>query len=200
MKLTTATAGFPFSFGVLNDYYSNHKPFSTDSAGVSAVGTTCSVSIFKAKTMDYATHISIQGIMYLAAPIVFAVYQQFPRFLRKSTFYGLPIVVLAIALSSFATKIWHLVLTQGVLYAIGGGLLYYPIFIFIDEWFIRRKGFAFGVMWAGSGTGGLSGPLVLNWGLSRYGPATFLRGWAIAFVSAVVCCSPLVPSPAASGV
>lgn len=120
--------------------------------------------------------------MYLAAPIVFAIYQHFPRFLRQSTYYGLPIVVLAIVLSSFATKVWHLILTQGVLYAIGGGLLYYPIFIFIDEWFIRRKGFAFGVMWAGSGTGGLTGPLILNWGLNRYGPGPFLRGWAIAFV------------------
>lgn len=123
--------------------------------------------------------------MYLAAPIVFGVYQRFPLFLRQSRFYGLPIVVLAIVLSSFATKVWHLVLTQGVIYAIGGGLLYYPIFIFIDEWFIRRKGFAFGVIWAGSGTGGLSGPLVLNWGLSRYGPATFLRGWAVTFVSII---------------
>lgn len=121
--------------------------------------------------------------MYLAAPIVFATYQYFPLFLRQSTFYGLPIVVLAIILSSFATKVWHLVLTQGVLYAIGGSLLYYPIFIFIDEWFIRRKGFAFGVMWAGSGTGGLAGPLILNWGLARYGSRTFLQGWAISFVS-----------------
>jgi hypothetical protein len=133
-------------------------------------------------TLHCSTNTSSQGIMYLAAPIVFAIYQQFPLFLRQSTFYGLPIVVLAIVLSSFATKVWHLILTQGVLYALGGGLLYYPIFIFIDEWFIRRKGFAFGVMWAGSGTGGLTGPLILNWGLSRYGPATFLRGWAITFV------------------
>ena len=35
--------GFPFSFGVLQDYYSTHLPISLHSAGVSAVGTTCSV-------------------------------------------------------------------------------------------------------------------------------------------------------------
>ena len=35
--------GFPFSFGVLQDYYTNHKPISLHPAGVSAVGTTCSV-------------------------------------------------------------------------------------------------------------------------------------------------------------
>ena len=95
---------------------------------------------------------------------------------------GCPVVVLAVFLSSFATKVWHLILTQGILYAIGGNLVYYPIFMFIDEWFVRRKGFAFGIMWAGSGCGGLAGPLILHWGLSKYGVKTFLRGWAIALV------------------
>jgi hypothetical protein len=38
--------GFPFSFGVLQDYYTNHEPISLHPAGVSAVGTTCSVRLF----------------------------------------------------------------------------------------------------------------------------------------------------------
>jgi MFS family permease len=127
----------------------------------------------------------VQGIMYLAAPLLFAVFQRWPHICRKSSPLGLAIVVVAIALSSFATSVWHLILTQGVLYAVGGGLLYYPVFLFIDEWFVQRKGFAYGVMWAGSGCGGLSGPLVINWGLSQYGHQKFLRGWAVALVSHV---------------
>src|SRR5271154_1296715 len=134
----------------------------------------------------------MKGTLYLAAPIAFALFQRFPRFCRRSPYYGLPIVVIALILSSHATKVWHLACTQGVLYAIGGGLLYYPIAIFIDEWFIRRKGFAFGVMWAGTGCGGLTGPLVLNWGLPRYGVGPFLRGWAIALVSSPS--RPLLPN------
>ena len=121
--------------------------------------------------------------MYLGAPLFFAAFQIWPRFCHRSTPIGLAIVAVAIALSSFATRVWHLILTQGILYAIGGGFLYYPVFIFIDEWFVQRKGFAYGVMWAGSGCGGLSGPLVMNWGLARYGHQTFLRGWAVALVS-----------------
>jgi hypothetical protein len=35
---------FPFSFGVMQDYYANHQPISLHPAGVSAIGTTCSVS------------------------------------------------------------------------------------------------------------------------------------------------------------
>ena len=30
-------------------------------------------------------------------------------------------------------------------------MLYFPTVAFLDEWFIKRKGFAFGVMWAGAG-------------------------------------------------
>jgi hypothetical protein len=149
---------------VLQDYYSTHEPFSSHAKGVSAIGTTCS------------------GILYCSAPLLFALYTRYPQFLKYSTLIGLPIVAVAVFLSSFATEVWHLTLTQGVMYAIGGGLLYFPIYIFIDEWFIRRKGFAFGVMWAGSGGGGLSGPLVLNWGLNKYGPERFLKGWAVALV------------------
>jgi hypothetical protein len=37
--------GFPFSFGVLQDYYSTHPPLSQTATGLSAVGTTCSVGI-----------------------------------------------------------------------------------------------------------------------------------------------------------
>ena len=121
--------------------------------------------------------------MYLAAPLTFAAFQHWPTFGRRGLFFGLPIIVAAVFLSSLATEVWHLVLTQGVLYAIGGCLLYYPIYNYIEEWFVRRRGFAYGIMWAGSGCGGLVGPLVLNWGLGRYGVKTFLRGWAIALVS-----------------
>ena len=127
--------------------------------------------------------------MYLGAPVLFALCQFFPRQCRQFPWYGLVVVAGALALSSLATEVWHLILTQGVMYSCGGMLLYYPIYIFIDEWFVRRKGFAFGIMWAGSGCGGLVGPLVLNWGLAKYGVATFLRGWAVALVSF----SPLFP-------
>jgi MFS family permease len=121
--------------------------------------------------------------MYLGGPLVFLAFQRWPVFLRRSMLIGLPTVVVAVLLSSLATQVWHLILTQGILYAIGGNLLYYPIFVFIDEWFVRRKGMAYGVMWAGSGCGGLIGPLVLHWGLAKYGVEVFLRGWAIALVS-----------------
>ena len=123
-----------------------------------------------------------QGIMYLGAPFTFAALQWWPKYRRYYAAIGLGIIAIALVLSSFSTRVWHLILTQGVLYAVGGSLLYTPTVLFLDEWFIKRKGFAFGVMWAGTGVSGICVPLVMNWGLGRYGHRTMLRAWAITVV------------------
>ena len=86
------------------------------------------------------------GIMYLGAPVNFAALQRYPALRRPTALVGLFIIVTALIISSFSTRVWHLIATQGVLYAVGGSMLYCPAIIFLDEWFIQRKGFAFGVM------------------------------------------------------
>ena len=89
--------------------------------------------------------------MYLGAPFTVALLQRFPHHRRRFAVAGLVIASIALVSSSFATHVWHLILTQGVLYAAGGSILYFPALIFMDEWFISRKGFACGIMWAGTG-------------------------------------------------
>ena len=61
-------------------------------------------------------------------------------------------------------------------------MLYTPTIVFLDEWFIRRKGFGFGVMWAGTGVSGVCIPFVMNWGLNKYSFSTMLRAWSIVLV------------------
>lgn len=117
--------------------------------------------------------------MYLSAPLVSALLAAFPHFTRNCSFIGLAIIIVALVASSFATRVWQLILTQGVMYAIGGGLLYFPTVIYLDEWFVRRKGFAYGFMWAGTGASGLAIPFVMDWGLNRYSFSTMLRVWAM---------------------
>ncbi|KAG7006412.1 hypothetical protein G7Y79_00015g040020 [Physcia stellaris] len=156
--------GFPFSFGVFQDYYSTHEPFSNEQTGIAVIGT------------------SAMGIMYLGAPFTFAALQTWPKYRRYYAGIGLGIIAIALVASSFSTRVWHLILTQGVLYAIGGTLLYTPTVVFLDEWFIRKKGFAYGVMWAGTGVSGVCVPLIMNWGLGTYGHSTMLRIWAITVV------------------
>ncbi|KAI4248780.1 MAG: hypothetical protein L6R40_000791 [Gallowayella cf. fulva] len=73
-------------------------------------------------------------------------------------------------------------LTQGVLYAIGGSMLYWPTLIYLGEWFIKRKGLALGITFAGIGAGGVAIPLVMDWALHRYGVKTALQIWAVSLV------------------
>lgn len=98
--------------------------------------------------------------MYLGSPFSFALLQRFPLQRRFCAVAGLVTMTVGLVASSFATRVSHLILTQGVLYAVGGSMLYTPTVIFLDEWFIARKGLAFGVMWAGTGANALYPPWV----------------------------------------
>jgi MFS family permease len=60
--------------------------------------------------------------------------------------FGWLICVVALLASSFATKLWHLMFTQGFLYGVGIVLLYYPVLSLLNEWFIKRRGLAYGIM------------------------------------------------------
>jgi MFS family permease len=92
------------------------------------------------------------GALYMVAPMTISALETWPSMRRLSSIVGLAIVVASLVASSFAIDLWHLILTQGVLYGIGGNLLYTPLMFYLDEWFIRRKGLAFGIVWAGGST------------------------------------------------
>ncbi|SAM04822.1 hypothetical protein [Absidia glauca] len=64
-------------------------------------------------------------------------------------------VSLGLIFAGFATEIWHLYLTQGILFGIGASLMS-PL------WFNRRRGLALGIVASGSGIGGLIIPLIQN--------------------------------------
>lgn len=93
---------------------------------------------------------------------------------------GVLLMCLALGLSSLSTNVTHLILTQGIFYAIGGSIAYSPCILLMEEWFDRRKGLAFGVMWAGTGLGGVILPICMEQLLGRYGFRTTLRAFAVA--------------------
>ncbi|KAM0507764.1 hypothetical protein ACHAPB_002458 [Verticillium nonalfalfae] len=150
---------FPFSFGVFRSYYATHAPFA-GAPNIAVIGT-CAM-----------------GIMYFTAPLVISILRVVPRFSRWSPVIGLLLTCFALAMSSFSTTVPHLIATQGVFYAIGGALAYIPCIVYMDEWFVRRKGLAYGIMWSGTGIAGVIFPLLMETLLSRFGHRTTLRLWA----------------------
>lgn len=89
----------------------------------------------------------------------------------------------------------QLILTQGALYGIGGSLLYNPFLFYLDEWFIRRKGMAYGIFFSGTGLFGAFIPAILQWGLDNYGFRLTLQIWALVVVRFGFSLSPLVLYP-----
>ena len=67
---------------------------------------------------------TVYGIMYLGAPFISAVLQRFRTHRRYLQFICLGLMVVALIASSFATEIWHLIMTQGVLFGVSGSLVY----------------------------------------------------------------------------
>ncbi|KAI1084998.1 MFS general substrate transporter [Whalleya microplaca] len=151
--------GFPFAFGVFQDYYSTHEPF-RGASNVTVIGT------------------SAMGIMYFTSPFMMGICRLFARWVRWTPLAGLLMMCIALAMSSFSNTVPQLIGTQGILYGIGGSIAYCPCIVFLDEWFIKRKGFAYGIMWSGTGLAGVILPLIMEWLLHSFGFRTTLRIWS----------------------
>ncbi|RYP00854.1 hypothetical protein DL764_006377 [Monosporascus ibericus] len=151
--------GFPFAFGVFQDHYSTHEPFA-GSSNIAVIGT-CAM-----------------GLMYLTAPVILGACRIFARWTRWTPMVGLLIMCFSLAMSSFSQDVSHLIVTQGVFYAIGGSIAYCPCILYMDEWFVKRKGFAYGIMWSGTGLAGVVLPLLMEALLGSFGFRTTLRLWS----------------------
>ncbi|KAF9996410.1 hypothetical protein BGZ80_006837 [Entomortierella chlamydospora] len=74
---------------------------------------------------------------------------------RKMILAGSFFVSGGLIAASFATKVWHLYLTQGILYGIGASMANPCILSAPAQWFVARRGMASGIGISGSGIGGL---------------------------------------------
>ena len=79
------------------------------------------------------------------------------RFLGTKTtlFTGVVLETLSLISASFATKIWHLFLSQGVCFGLGLGFLFIGSVPVVPQWFTTRRSLASGIATSGSGIGGL---------------------------------------------
>lgn len=128
----------------------------------------------------------LQGILYFLSPIAVMALQRWPTHRLLMTLFGLAMVVLSLITASFANNVTELIFTQGAMYGIGGAFLYNPFVFYLDEWFIERKGLAFGILWAGTGISGTIVPLVMEWGLEKYGFRVMLRACAAVLVTSSI--------------
>ncbi|GKT66338.1 MFS monocarboxylate transporter [Colletotrichum tofieldiae] len=82
-------------------------------------------------------------------------------------------------MASFATSVPGLIATQGFLYGFAFLFVNYPLLRMLNEWFVERRGLAYGIMSTGAGCSGVGLPFLLESLLSKYGYRTTLQAMAV---------------------
>jgi hypothetical protein len=165
--LTNVALGYSVSFGIFQEYYTNnhtHSSLHASPGSIASVGATQ------------------RGVMYLIMPVIFILLHLYPRLRPLCGPLGLVITVISLCASAFVSTVAGLIATQGALYALGCGLLFSPVSLYMDEWWVERKGLAHGVMWAGKSLVGAVMPFAFSGLLSRFGLRTTLLAWTVASV------------------
>ena len=162
-RLTSST-GFPLTFGLFQSHYSTHPIFGS-SAHVSWIPTIGALAT---------------GLAYLLCPIISSIALRYPAQQIRILLSGYITCLISLILASLSTQIWHLLLTQGVLYGTGWVICYTPFLIILNEWFEKRRGLAYGILFGASGVSGLMLPFILEKMLALYGFRITLRIYVIA--------------------
>ncbi|KAL8638176.1 MAG: hypothetical protein Q9228_004643 [Teloschistes exilis] len=163
--------GFPISFGVFQNHYSQLPQFKGN-PHVTLVGTMAS------------------GIPYLGAPFMAAFVRRYQRYRYTIIWVGWPLCILGLIAGSFADSVGALIVTQGVMYGSGFLILYWPILSVVNEWWITRRGMAFGFVTSAAGASGIAMPFIIELLLAKYGYKFTLRAVAVAMV---ILTGPLIP-------
>ena len=152
---------FPLAFGVFQHHYTNHFLFKSSSHLIPTVGTLAT------------------GLSYLLMPLTNAIALRWPHRRRTMCCVGWMMCVLGLVGASFATHVWELVLWQGVVYGMGWVVCYTPFLFMLNEWFVQRRGLAYGILFGASGVTGLFLPVCMEWMLEQHGFRVALRVYAL---------------------
>ncbi|RKU49567.1 hypothetical protein DL546_009327 [Coniochaeta pulveracea] len=121
-------------------------------------------------SLEYAFVGSLSiGCLFLISPITTIATRRYG--IRPTMFAGALCEAVSLVCASFASRIWHIVLTQGILFGFGLGLLFIPTAAVIPQWFTSKRSLASGVAVSGAAIGGAvyslaTGALIRTLGLA----------------------------------
>ncbi|PRQ72222.1 MFS monocarboxylate transporter [Rhodotorula toruloides] len=179
-RLTSAASpvwGYSFAFATILVYLQSHDPWRQYSlSALSAIGTTQ------------------LGLMYCLPIVGVVIFRRYGDWVRTILWTSVAVSCGSMLLSSWATKLWQLVVLQGVLCGIANTFIFAPVFCYISEWWVARRGLAWGLIVSGNGFGGFTLPWLINAVLQARGFAWMCRVWAI-FTAVVFAISILLLKP-----
>ncbi|KAI1844421.1 hypothetical protein JX266_009308 [Neoarthrinium moseri] len=163
--------GFNIAFGVFQEHYSRLPQF-RDDPNIPVIGTVATSMVFLGTPF--------------AAPLV----RKFHNWRQAAVVAGSVLCIVSLVLASFANSVAELIASQGALYGTGILVVYAPLVSMLNEWFVERRGFAYGIVFAGGGVSGVGLPFLMEWLLAAYGYRTALR---VAAVAQAVLLAPFLP-------
>ncbi|KAL6743061.1 hypothetical protein Aduo_016146 [Ancylostoma duodenale] len=125
--------GFVYSFGVLVEILM--QEFNSDNTLASLI-----ISV-------------LTGLTLACGPLASAVCNKFGC--RVTAITGACIAITGCTASIFATAMWHIVFTVGVIMGVGFGLMYCPAIVIVTMYFEKRRSLATGMAVSGAGIGTL---------------------------------------------
>ena len=172
--------GFNICFGVFQEHYSRLPQFQ-ENPNIAVIGTVAT------------------SIIFLGSPFATPLVKKFNAWRQSMVIAGCAICAISLLWASFANSIAELIASQGVLYGTGVLIVYAPLVSMLNEWFVERRGLAYGVVFAGGGFSGVGLPFLMEWLLATYGYRTALRVIAVAQVILLAPVLPLVKGRLSSG-
>lgn len=154
------------SYGVLQEYYFDHWNLKGARELTGIIGTTSN------------------GVMYLSMPFTFALFtKRWARYRRTAAACGAVLACLSFVLSAFSQNVWHLIITQGVLAALGCALAFSPLTLSLGEWFntknrLCNRAVAFGICLSTKNIVGSCCPFIFRGLFDQYGFRTTMLAWA----------------------
>ncbi|KAI4600218.1 hypothetical protein KJ359_001323 [Pestalotiopsis sp. 9143b] len=119
------------------------------------------------------------GIALLVSPIATALVGLNGFGTRKTIWLGTIFETASFIGASFTGELWHLILSQGICFGIGMGLIFVASVPVPSQWFTKKRSLANACAAAGSGFGGLTYSLGTNAMISSIGLAWTFRVLAI---------------------
>ena len=82
--------------------------------------------------------------------------------LRNIMLLAVVLCTVGLEAASWATEIWHLYLSRGVLFGMGASFAFYVALSIVPQWFSKRRGIALAVSSTGTCIGAFSLPFIMN--------------------------------------
>ncbi|GAA5833561.1 hypothetical protein JCM11251_003527 [Rhodosporidiobolus azoricus] len=153
--------GLGFAFPSILVYLQTHDPWQRSSlAALSAIGTV------------------LLAVQFMLPVFVITIFRRYPEWVRTILWCSVALNCGSMLAASWATQVSHLIILVGVLGGMSGAILYAPVILWQNEWWLDRRGLAGGIVLAGTGFGGLVFPFLLSALLNKGGFALMARVWA----------------------